>query len=363
MGSLSAYIITISNLTYEGLKQNKYLYSLVIFIAFFILSKLFVLITKRLFLRLAKHTKTELDDLILKKTNKPISLILILIGIKLAIIPLEIHAKFIDIINKTIYSLIVAIVTYTLTQIIYILIDHWKKQWLNRTKSRLDENLVRLLHRIAKYVLVIIGFLFILQGWGIKVGPLLASLGIAGVAVAFALQTTLGNIFGGVSLILDSTIKVGDVIKLDSGEIGTVKDIGIRSTKILTPDNIIISIPNGKLADSRLQNFSEPDQNIRAGIDIGVEYGSDTEKVKEIVLTELSKIKEILKEPKQEIFFTEMGDFALKFKVFFWVHLDKRLEITDLALARIYKALNRNKIGIPFPTRRVYLSSYSKVSE
>ena len=356
MSSISALVVGISGYTYESLKQNKYLYSAFIFVAFFVLSKLLVFVFERIILRLTKKTKTNLDDLIIQNTGKPISLILLFLGVKLAIIPLDIHDNVVGILYKVIDSIIILTVTYGILQIVYVLIGEWRINWVHKTKSKIDDHLVGLLNSSAKYVVALIGIMFILQSWEVKIGPLLASLGIAGIAVAFAMQTTLGNIFGGVSLVVDQTIKVGDVIKLDSGELGTIQSIGIRSTKLITPENILLSIPNGKLADSKIQNISAPDMTLRIALDIGVEYGSDPDKVKYHIWQEISTIKDVLKEPKPRVFFTEMGDFALKFKVLFWIdNIDKKLEKTDEALARIYRILNKNKIGIPFPTRTVYM--------
>ena len=201
-----------------------------------------------------------------------------------------------------------------------------------------------------------IGLIFILGVWGVQVGPLLASLGIAGVAVAFALQSTLGNIFGGISLIVDRSITVDDFIKLDDATEGFVTDIGMRSTKIKSKDGDLIIVPNGKLADSKIYNYHKPLPMTRVTIEFGVKYGSDVDKVRKIVLNEINKIKGVLKEPAPAVVFDELGDFALKFKAFFWVtSIEKKVEAKESALSLIYNALNKNKIIIPFPTRTVYL--------
>ncbi len=198
--------------------------------------------------------------------------------------------------------------------------------------------------------------IFILDIWGIKVGPLLASLGIAGIAVAFALQSTLGNIFGGISLIVDRSITVDDFIKLDDGTEGFVKDIGLRSTKIKTLDGDLVILPNGKLSESKIYNYHKPLPTTRVTVEFGVKYGSDADKVKKVVLKELDDLKIILKNPAPKVIFNEMGDYALKFKAFFWISsIEKKLEAKEEAVAAIYNALNKNKIVIPFPTRTIYL--------
>ncbi|MBI2647720.1 mechanosensitive ion channel family protein, partial [Candidatus Woesearchaeota archaeon] len=214
------------------------------------------------------------------------------------------------------------------------------------------------IHRFSRIFISLIGLLFILPVWGVQIGPLLTSLGIVGIAIAFALQSTLGNIFGGMSIILDKSIKVGDKIKLDNETMGTVLDVGLRSTKIKTWDNELITIPNGKLADSRILNFIQPDPSVRIVIDFGVEYGSEPAKVRKIVLDAITKIHDVLREPAPKVLMMEMGDFALKFRTIFWVNtFDIKFDTKALATEEIYKTLRKEGIGIPFPTRTVYLKN------
>src|SRR3989338_2966271 len=243
----------------ELLRQNKYMYSLAILVSFYALSKIVVYLSKRIILRLTKKTKTEIDDLIVNRTNGPISLILILVGFRLALLPIGIKQNILDALEHTISSFIILTITYIVIAIVDIVIDNWARKVAEKTRSTFDNDMVPLFHRFTRIFVSIVGLLFILPAWGIQIGPLLASLGIAGIAVAFALQNTLGNIFGGVSLILDKSIKVGDKIRLDNDTMGTVMDVGLRSTKIKTWDNELITVPNGKLADSKVLNFMQPD--------------------------------------------------------------------------------------------------------
>ena len=147
-----------------------------------------------------------------------------------------------------------------------------------------------------------------------------------------------------------------DKVKIESGEVGAIHDIGLRSTKLVTYDNEVIYIPNGYLANSRVQNYTRPSPKIRAHVSFGVEYGSDITQVQKVVLGILEKDKEILSDPEPTVQFLEMGDSALNFKAYFWVEkwgmaYGKKLEMTEA----IYNGLNKAKIGIPFPTRTVHL--------
>lgn len=340
--------------------ENVYVHALIILVSFFIIAKIIVFISERWILKLAAKTKTKVDDLIIEKTNKPISLVLFLIGLKLALVPIKIGTFFgfnVDfIVSKIIGTLITIVIAHIILRVLDIIIDEWGKGFAQKTKSKLDEHLLSLLHRFSRIILVILTLLFILDLWGIKVGPLLASLGIAGIAVAFALQGTLSNIFGGVSLILDKSVKVGDVIKLDAETRGTVLDVGLRSTKIRSFNNEVIIVPNSKLVDSKIENYVLPDPSARVVVGFGVEYGSDVDKVKKVILGEIKKLKNVLKDPGPQVMFIEMADFSLNFSARFWVaDYRERFKTKENATCLFYNALNKAKIGIPFPTRTVYM--------
>ena len=341
---------------YNAISISKYVQALVVLILFFLGAKIIIFISKEILLKLAHKTKTEVDDLIIKRVNRPLSLIVLLIGIRISVEILELSEKVSKVIHEIDYSFIIVIVTYIIIVVIDILIDNWGKSWAEKTKSKIDDQLLNIIHRFSKVLFSILAFLFILDAWGVKVGPLLASLGIAGIAIAFALQNTLANIFGGISLIIDKTIKVGDVIELDAQTRGTVIDVGLRSTKIRTFNNEVIIIPNGKLASSTLQNYVPPDPSVRVVIPFSVAYGSNIEKVKKVVLKEIQKVDGLMKEPQSIVRFKEMANSSLNFKAYFYVDsYKKRFAAIDKANTLIYNALNKNKITIPFPQMDVHV--------
>ncbi len=335
--------------------SNKYIVSLLILTLSLIIARLVVYISQKIVLKLTEKTKTAVDDFIVAKTNKPVSFILVLMGIKLAIIPLELSGSTAKTVDITIWTFTILLVTYLFMFVFDVLIDEWGRKWAAKTKSRMDDELVTLFHRFSKIFTFVIGLMFILNLWGVQIMPLVASLGIAGIAVAFALQSTLGNIFGGISIILDKSVKSGDVIRLDKDTYGIVIDVGLRSTKIKTWNNEVIVVPNGKLADSRIQNYVLPEPSARIELPFSVEYGSNVDKVKKVVMNEIKKLKNVLKDPEPRILFLEMADFSLNFKAYFWVPSYKERFMTkEKANCMIYDALNKAKIGIPFPTRTIY---------
>jgi MscS family membrane protein len=278
-----------------------------------------------------------------------------LLGIKVGLQDFEFGENIQAIFDGIINTLIIFVVTVLLLKIISGFALQWTKEWKFKTKTTADERLIPFLQKILKAVVIVLALIFAFNAWKINISPLLATAGIAGIAIGLAVKDSLSNILGGLQLVLDKTFKVGDKIQLESGELGVIMDVGLRSTKLRTYDNEVIYIPNGYLANTKIKNFTEPDLSIRASVSFGVEYGSDTKKVQKVVLEAIKKIENVLEQPEPAVLFLEMSDFSLDFVARAWVEsytdaYSTKLKMTD----EIYNALNKANIGIPFPTRTVY---------
>ena len=337
--------------------HDNWILALIVFLGFFILSRLFVYVISKLILAMASKTQTKLDDQLVDRSNGPASWLLIFIGVKLAIPFLEYQNGFTELINKTTTSLIYISAGILIISIIVVLIDYWGLRIAKKTKSSMDDALVPLFRKTTKAVLLVLLAIMVLDLWGVNVAGLLAGVGIAGIAIGFAVKDSLSNIFGGVSLILDKSINVGDKIALEDGTVGRVYDVGIRATRIKTYNNEILVVPNGAMSTMRIKNYNQPDMRARVAIPIGIEYGADPEKAKKVAIAEIKKIKDILSDPEPSAILLELGDFSLNMKAFFWVdNISKVYPKKEEALIRIYKAFNKNKIGIAFPTQTVHVN-------
>ena len=303
-------------------------------------------------MKFAAKTETEFDDLIFAKTERPAFYLILAYGLKLSLLNLDINGNVSNII-ATIMAITFVVI---LDRIVEISVEVWGKTFAKKTKTKIDSILIPMVHRTIKVVFVIIAFMWTLDIWKVDITPYLAGVGITGMVLGLALQDSLKNVFGGVSLIVDKTFRIGDKIKIESGQIGEVYNIGLRSTKIRTYDNEIILVPNGNLANSQIQNYTQPTAKTRVGVDVCTEYGSDVKNVQKVVIKTIKSMKDVSKDPSPAVHFLEMGDFALKFKAYFWVDnwsdaYTKKLEATE----KIYDALNKSKIGIPFPTQTIHL--------
>jgi len=339
-------------LPYGGFFQNKWAFALLIIVCSAFLAWLILFIFEKFLRQLAKKTKTEADDIIFDHTKNPLFYFILVYGLKLAID----YLGYIGMISGLINSLMAVVFVFILSRVANVILEIWGKEFAKRTKSSLDDVLLPMFHKAVNIVFIIIGMMWILRIWNIDIGPYLAGAGIMGIVLGFALQDSLKNIFGGVTLLLDKTYKIGDKVKLESGDVGTILDIGLRSTKMKTYDNEVIYIPNGYLANSRVQNYTRPSPKVRTGVDFGVVYGSNVAQVRSLIIKTITALDGVLPEPTPAVQFLSMGDSALQFKAYFWVErwdlaYDKKLEATEA----IYNALNKAKIGIPFPTQTIYL--------
>lgn len=336
----------------QFISSNLYLNFLAVLVITLIIAFFAKIILRKVLKPLAKKTKTKIDDLIIKSLSSIIFYIVLLLGVKVGLQQFEFKTTIYD---SLINTFLIVVITILLLKIISNFALQWTKEWKFKTKTTADERLIPFLQRILKAIVVILSVIFVFNAWKINISPLLATAGIAGLAVGLAVKDSLSNILGGLQLVLDKTFKVGDKVQLESGELGVIMDIGLRSTKLRTYDNEVIYIPNGYLANAKIKNFTQPDFSIRANVNFGVEYGSEPKKVQKVVLEAIKKIDTVIEEPEPAVLFLKMSDFSLDFVARAWVKsytdaYSTQLKMTD----EIYNALNKANIGIPFPTRTVY---------
>jgi small-conductance mechanosensitive channel len=223
-------------------------------------------------------------------------------------------------------------------------------------RGKIGNDLFLLLKNIIRVVIAAAGLLWLFAIWQIDLTPLFASAGIAGIAVALAAKETLANFFGGISIFADNTFKVGDYIVLETGERGEVVEIGIRSTRIKTRDDYLITIPNSILANSKIINESAPIPRFRIRVPVGVAYGSDLDQVEAVLLKVAGENENIAPEPQPLVRLRGFGDSSVNFELLCWVAdpSTKGLEMHNL-LKAVYQAFAAESITIPFPQREVHM--------
>ncbi len=247
-------------------------------------------------------------------------------------------------------------------------IKWYKKEVAPKTESRLDDELIPIIEKVLRIFIYVVALMMVLGNLGIEITPLLAGLGIASLAVALALQDSLGNFFAGVNISVDRPLRKDDFIATDLGVEGMVQEIGWRSTKLLTLQNNHVIIPNTKLAQSVITNYYKPDETIIQSGTIGVAYNEDAEHVSSVIraaiLSASEKSQHIVKSYEPIVRLDSFGDFAINFKFFYKVkNYASRLPAADEVNRSILSQFRTHSIEIPFPTRVVYNHSVQEKSK
>jgi small-conductance mechanosensitive channel len=305
----------------------------------------------------AKRTETHLDDIIIAAIKNPSLLLAVAIGIHLGLSFSGIPEKHLGYISKILHITIIIAVTLAVANLSGRLFKNYVQ------KSNLPLPTTGLAYGILKGTILAIGILIILSVLGISITPLITALGVGGLAVALALQDTLANLFAGVHILMEKSIRVGDFIKLETGQEGYVDDITWRTTRVrMLPNNIVV-IPNNKLAQSVVTNYYLPEKRMSLQIPVSVSYASDPEQVEQVLLEEAKKgsadIPGLLSDPEPAVrFIPGFGDSSLDFTLVCQVR-----EFADQYLAqhelrkRIFKRFKKEGIEIPYPHRTVYLKT------
>ena len=264
------------------MSESRVLGGIIILVVFAIAAWLVDLVFDRVLLGLARKSKFHLDDQILHILDRPVWITIVLIGAVAGVQWISPHPPFTFILVAVLKTLLVCIWAIAINRIFLRVTDDWIRHW--RESGRHGSEIIRLGGNIARLLVLAGGVFLLLSFWKVNITPLLASAGIAGVAVALAAKETLSNFFGGVTVLLDQPYKVGDYIILDSGERGEVVEIGLRSTRILTRDDVQISIPNSVITNTKVINESAPEPRFRVRVKVGVAYGTDVDQVEEVLL-------------------------------------------------------------------------------
>ena len=261
----------------ESIGPNLYLQAAIIAAVFMVLGKIVDWIISGILGRIVRRSSNDFDDDFVKLMHRPVFLSIVLLGLALATRRLQLSAAP-EFITIGILKTIAIFVWYSTFGRLMNLIARILRG--NKDNKLTETGMLTLIHNVMKVVLVALTGYFMFIAWKIDVTAWLASAGIVGLALSFAAKDTLSNLFAGVSIIMDAPYKTGDFIILETGERGIVTDIGLRSTRILTRDDIEITVPNGVIGNGKIINETGgPSTQHRIRVAVGVAYGSDVDHV------------------------------------------------------------------------------------
>jgi len=301
--------------------------------------------------KLAAKTKIQVDDIVLKALDLPLAMLIFVSGAVILekISPLQDGAELTRYLMVTLKATTIIAIIVFLDRLLRGLIQTYS------AKVNIPGGVAQGFVRVVVYAL---GILILLDSFGVSITPILASLGIGSLAVALALQPTLENLFAGVQLVIDKPIRLGQFVKLDSGEEGYVAKIGWRSSWVrMLPNNVVV-IPNKILVNSKLTNYYYPEQELAVLVQVGVHYDSDLELVEKVTIEVgeevMKKVEGGIPEFKPFIRYHTFDDFSINFTVILRAKefVDNYL-IKHEFIKRLHKRYNKEGIIIPYPIRAI----------
>lgn len=332
------------------------LVAVLIFAAFWVLSLLVRYVLTTLGPRFTSFTSTDLDDRILQRVTPPVSLLVALAGLYLAVKSLPLPEKAHLVASGAVFIVNVAVLTNIAWRMTDELLEWFGGRLAEKHGEGIDRQVIPPLEKLITIFLVGVALMITLKHFNYDILSLVTALGIGSLAIGLAAKDTLANMISGFTLIVDRPFRIGDRIQLASGQWGDVSDIGLRTTKIKTADNTLLIIPNSELCNTTIINMAFPDVRSKGKISLGVCYGSDIERVKSLLVDVAAAIPEVLTQPQPEAFFVSFGESALNMSLFFWVEdYTKLFSVTDSINGQIIQRFRENGIIIPYPTRTVLL--------
>ena len=256
----------------------------------------------------------------------------------------------------TISHLVVAVIAVLLSLVVSQVIRSSLRNQVFK-KLDLDEGLEYTLLRLVHFLILFIGIYIGLNTVNVPLGAILGLFAVIGVGIGFGLQNLTSNFISGIILLLERPVKIGDRLEI-SGVWGDVKQVNLRTTLIETPDGISVIVPNSKLLENEVVNYSYGNPKIRLQVPVGIAYGSDCQKAAEVLVQVALDNKRVLVEPKPKAWFREFGDSSLNFMLLFWIPnaVEKYDVISEINYA-IDAGFRKNGIEIPFPQRDLHLRS------
>lgn len=305
--------------------------------------------------RLSKKTDNKIDDLLIEGIEGPSAILAITCVLYLGIRLSELPESSMAYAAKGMSLSLIFTVTMGLANISGLLLAAFLK------RVDLPISVTSLMNTVAKAVVYAIGILMMLNHLGVSITPIITALGVGGLAMALALQDTLSNLFAGIHILAEHTIRVGDFIRLESGQEGVVADIGWRTTRIRVLQNNMVILPNSKLSQSVVTNYNLPEQRVTLQLPVSVSYDADPDTVERVLIDETKiaapEVPGLLAEPAPVVRFVPgFGSSSLDFTLFCHIKDVSALQPVQHELnKRIFKRFRQEGIEIPFPTRTMYV--------
>jgi small-conductance mechanosensitive channel len=313
--------------------------------------------------KIAEKTGNSIDDKIVSTLHRPLFWTVILLGLVVAVSLAEAPQGLEEIIKSSVFSILVFIWMLFALQVSKILL-----QSISRRTGRtglISTHTLPLFTNLAAVIIVALAIYFIFQAWHIDMTAWLASAGIIGIAVGFAAKDTLANLFSGVFIMADSFYKLGDYVVIDENVRGKITHMGIRSTRLLTRDDVEVTIPNSLMGNSKVVNESGgPHEKYRIRVKLGVAYGSDVDQINDLLVEIAEAELEVCEKPEPRVRFRAFGPSSLDLELLAWVdEPELRGKVVHKLIMTIYKRLQHEGIEIPYNKQELFIKEFPTTAE
>lgn len=318
-------------------------------------------IWRKLLLGYTSTTRTDIDQMLVVQSERPMKATVLVIGFWIGLLDFAdlrsvLGDRFELWADRIFYAALLLTLATLVHRVLAILLDWYRNEIAGKTESDLDDTFIALFDSIGRVVIYFIAVTMILNRWQQPITTFLATAGVASLAVAFAAQETLANMIAGFTIMVDRPFRVGDRVELADGLLGDVIAVGLRTTKVLSFDNTVIVLPNKEIAGARVINHSYPDPKVKIRVRVGISYGTDIDRAKEILRQVCLDHPLVLNEPEPGVYFTEFADSSLNLLAICWINdYRDRFQTLDDLLRDTYRRYADAQISIPFPQRDVHL--------
>ena len=312
-----------------------------------------------LVVRLTNQTPTELDDILIRAARWPINVGIVVLGLYLSLtITLDLPdgvQGFIDLIAQAVGAfLLVALLGRLVSRGMDWAISEQEK----KSRRTVDARLLMMLRRILVVMIYGLGLLLVINTLGIPISPLIAGLGLGGVAVALAIQPTLSNLFAGTYVMTEGVVSPGDYIEMEGGVAGYVLEVGWRSTRLRTWSNTLVVVPNARFAETIITNYYEPAPPVNVYLTCGVSYDSDLVQVEAVSMDVMKQILEASPHGVQEYGAYFGFDNFGESNVDFWLFVQARdrlasFELRSELVRELHRRFDEEGIVINYPVRSI----------
>lgn len=343
---------------WQSLESNPWLLAITVFIIGFLFAKVAQWLFRTILGKLATKTQGQFDDQLFQILAKTLYAFIFYLALLLAVEALQLSSTLDTVLKRFVITLLIISIMIKALKVTKLSLEIFSHNQ-NRFKF-IEPRTIPILDITTKILIVGAALYILILSWGVNPTAWLASAGIVGIAVGFAAKDTLANLFSGFFIVADSPYRLGDYIILDTGERGRVTHVGIRSTRLLTRDDVEVTIPNSVMGNAKIVNESGgPWEKTRIRIDVGVSYDSDLEQVHDVLMEMASNNSDLCQTPEPRVRFRSFNSSSIDLQFMGWIEQpEKKGVISHHLIMMIHKLFNEKNIEIPYGKQDLYVKEW-----